>query len=117
MSLERAAVNCNKCYALASKYLSGDDKLYDARNEALRSLISLEVQQALECKVHITEEGKQIIRKNVPQKKIATLEKSLISLHGRMISTTQNKAINACVNCDYSSPRIAEEITNSERYR
>ena len=86
MSLERAAVNCNRCYLLARRYheknyskikVAKDDLIYTARNESIRSLESV---------------AEQIGN----QAEIKELCKSKLLLIG--------KIMRACVNCDYSSP-------------
>ena len=100
MSLQRAAVNCERCYEIANdiverykevkdsaglirRELFNSDKLYTARNEAMKSLLNL--------------------RK--PTGKIEARESELDKIL---------KALDACESCDFNQPRIKQIIWKKE---
>ena len=81
MSLERACVNCERCFGLVSSFVVivqenvvklaySNDQIYQARNEAMKAL-----------------------------EEFAKLGD---------YSSLATKALEACRKCDYSSPRIAD---------
>jgi hypothetical protein len=93
MSSQRAVVNCRRCYELARELISSDyratqerilkdDRVAEARNEAMKSLevniIPLRAENAL---------GNRGIAE---------------------INASMAKALDACLSCDYSQARIAE---------
>ena len=91
MSLQRACVNCERCYNLAqidakTRYtnLYDNDLLYEARNEAMKAL------------EHVTD--------TIPfsQAKEMNPSPGVIAF----------KALQACSLCDYSSPKIVETVEN-----
>jgi hypothetical protein len=100
MSLQRAYVNCKRCYELskddAPVAIRTDDQLYHARNEAMRALEhamdSLNVGYATQNKAA---QG--------------ALKEDFLALE-----TTANEALTICMKCDYSGPSIADFIDGME---
>ena len=90
MSIERACVNCERCYHLAEKIMDfvpyDNDQMYAARNEAMKSLETVSV--GYNEAVSLTE------RKDTNDSIIA------------------KKALQACRSCDYSAPKIVETVEN-----
>jgi len=101
MSLERACINCNRCYTLAKKYIhdgydpqdnvTTDDYIMATRNEAMKAL---EDEQKVSLNVVSTQKG-------IP-----------LDMTGWPIAT---KALRICLGCDYSSPKIAETIDKNTK--
>ena len=95
MSLERAYVNCERCFAIAGAFLEPteeervkrayrDKDVSQARNEAMRAL----------------EEEKREIAD---------------STNSNLYVEIAQEALKACRGCDYSSPRICETIKGTEK--
>ncbi len=93
MTLPRAYVNCRRCYELASAIDPGqdktiriinDDQVYTARNEAMRAL------------EHVLD--------------ITATEQDLSPTRSIAQEILANKGLEACMNCDYSQPKIADLV-------
>lgn len=95
MSLQRAQVNCRRCYELAKEigrkelpapsfaYSSiKSDQLYAARNEAMKALDAQIRDCILDTAIRNTPQNDSGVRIALP-------------------------ALDACVNCDYSAPAIS----------
>jgi hypothetical protein len=104
MSLERAEVNCERCYELAEsliringlvgrEYLKPilltDNDIYAARNEDMKAL-------EYEKKLYLDE--------------VAAIGAGMNQIKSDLAS----EALSACRNCDYSSPKIVDTIRTSE---
>jgi len=97
MSLIRAKINCNRCYALAQTHgqdanvtMLGDSDLYAARNEALRALEST-------CRDALS---------------------TVVSVGVDLSMTTSSQAVEAleaCAGCDYSKPSIANVVDGKSK--
>jgi len=101
MSLQRAQVNCDRCYTLANSILSStedkkqlvhfrDDQIYSARNEAMRAL---------------EEETNSLLRLRAfyPDDSQGFADNEIACVFVR-------ECLDACVNCDYSCPKIVRLI-------
>jgi len=92
MSLQRAYINCNRCFEIArfgeyrtrkktySDSISRDSSLWEARNEAMKAL----EEQIVNWRVYRTGDSHAIEAK---------------------------KMLDVCMNCDYSKPKIKEIVT------
>ena len=99
MSLERACVNCERCYNLASIEIKNfpenyalriyqDDQTYIIRNEAMR---------ALEKVIDNTNREMAMLYHEKNEENPAVIAQ---------------KALQACSLCDYTSPKIVETVEN-----
>ncbi len=98
MSLQRAQVNCERCYNLVKQHKGYvekeaertktflDDRLYNARNEAMKALEESGRQALKAQEVHRSEKIG-----------VSTIELS-------------NDALSTCASCDYKEPRIANLV-------
>lgn len=124
MSLQRAAVHCNRCHGLASaikKELEVDDRgddgtialerlendqLYVARNDAMKA-----------CEDGVVH-AMNMIQKYLSQDDIAFeggVECSRQRAIHRLIRDTADRGLDLCVGCDYSEPLIAQQYEQLQR--
>jgi hypothetical protein len=97
MSIQRAKVNCERCYELAYRYLSEpkakarfkNNSLYSARNEAMRAL----------------EDERDRVR---GFRKAGLTDGRMNELCGMEVSL--DVALDSCMNCDYSSTKIVDSF-------
>jgi len=103
MSLERARVNCERCYVIASKITRtkldksdpdedpyvASDQLYAARNEAMKALEDSQ----RDCRALVSELG---VKLEQTESGVATA------------------ALRACGRCTYHSPKIVNVIDGTE---
>lgn len=93
MTIQRAAINCKRCYNLAYHVNFGDcmgselkfglssEEIFTARNEAMKALEN----QVINCKVYGESSSSHAIE--------------------------AQKMLDVCMDCDYSSPKIKELVT------
>lgn len=104
MSLERAGVNCRRCFRLGRAYpddvsaeirMYYDDYLYEARNEAMKALDEIKIIGLLA--------------------NIATSVNYFDSQEHTKKMCIAEEALRVCEGCDYSAPKIADLVEKRRR--